>query len=186
MNKIILTIGLLFAAGLFTNATAATPTPALVEAVAQDTSLYRKGDFSARTIFTVDVADFDARTGTLGGGLAVQYHVTDAFAVAPYGIWQGAVPTGQGPCYPLANHVIGIAGVDIKAYMLAIERTGLAPYVLIGYSHDFNLASDNMSAGVGLEWRLGRRWLAAVDGRWVYDWARAGHARFTASVGYTF
>ena len=174
LTKPLATLALCAALFLPASLHAASSTPAAqpVSALVIDAppSDYAAGSFTLAPFVSYRVHEFGKFNGKLGGGLALSYFAAENVAVEVETLSEHFDDSHWADAFTEA-------GVNFKGY-LPIGATGLAPYILIGYTRNLQIDENRMNAGAGVEWRATKRFGLFADGRWTHDFATLGHALF--------
>ena len=133
-------------------------------------SYYAAGTFAVAPFASYRVHEFGRFNGKFGGGLAASYFAADNVAVELETLSEHFDDSHWADAFTEA-------GVNFKGY-LPLGATGLAPYLLIGYTRNLQIDENRMNAGAGLEWRASKRVGVFLDGRWTHDFATLGHGLF--------
>lgn len=175
------------------------------DVVKQEESPYKAGVVTASPFASYRVHEFGKFDGKWGGGLAVDYSFTKNLTLELSTLSEG-YSHGEA-----AVNSLDEASANFKFYV-PIKNSGLAPYGLLGYTHDLNSGDDDwrtriepqsecqdptfishsrdrgdnrMNAGVGIEYRYKFAKVFA-DGVWSHDFEALGHALFRIGGGLTF
>lgn len=141
-------------------------------------SFYAAGTFAVAPFASYRVHEFGKLNGKLGGGLAFSYFAADNVAVELETLSEHFDDSHWADAFTEA-------GVNFKGY-LPLGATGLAPYLLVGYTRNLQIDENRMNAGAGIEWRASKRFGVFADGRWTHDFATLGHALFRVGGNLSF
>lgn len=183
MNKLLTSLALcaaLFLPASLHAAPVATPPAVPVSALVVDApaSHYAAGTFAASPFVSYRVHQSRGPNNEVGGGLALSYFPADNFAVELETLSEDLDDSHWADAFTEA-------GVNCKGY-LPLGATGLAPYLLIGYTRNLQEDDNRMNAGAGVEWRATKRFGLFADGRWTHNFDTLGHALFRVGGNIAF
>lgn len=123
-------------------------TNAAKTAADQSQSLYASGRFDISPYAAYKCTEIGKQNGKLGGGLAVSYFLANNIAAEASFLSYGYDNA------PMADS-FDEAAVNLKGY-LPLGTSGLAPYILLGYTRELPNSGNFANAGVGLAATSGR------------------------------
>lgn len=153
-------------------------TNAAKTAADQSQSLYASGRFDISPYAAYKCTEIGKQNGKLGGGLAVSYFLANNIAAEASFLSYGYDNA------PMADS-FDEAAINFKGY-LPFGTSGLAPYILIGYTRDLPTCDNLMNAGAGIAATSGRL-QAFADGQYRQNFHERGNQfLFRVGVGLAF
>lgn len=144
---------------------------------------FEKGYLVLSPYASYNVRQFDgviSKGERLGGGMALQYHIAPTVAIEGSFLSEGLHWQGR----PFGDSFTD-ASLNVKSYF-PVGDTGLAPYVLVGYTRGLREDVNRMNAGAGIELRAAKLFNVFADGQWTHDFQHLGHALFRVGLGVRF
>lgn len=153
------------------------PAPPLAVS-APEASPFAEGTVTLSPFASYRVHEFGKFNGKVGGGLALSYFVADNIALEAETLSEHFDDSHWADAFTEA-------GVNLKGY-LPLGATGLAPYILVGYTRALQHDENRMNAGAGIAYHVSKSVQLFADGRWTHDFRTLGHALFRVGGGISF
>lgn len=149
-----------------------------IAAIAQS-SPFQKGAFTVNPFTSVRITDSKAE---YGGGMAGSYALSDRLAVEGEALVEEIDDSNW-------SDTVKEVGGGLK-YYFPIKQTGIAPYLIGGYSRDLIVHENRLNLGAGVEYRRGQ-FIAFADARLDHGFEQelselGNQVKVRAGVGWRF